>query len=115
MGSASEFKQVMINLLHNARDALIETKVSNPKILISLSKNTPMALLMFQDNGGGIDPNIISRIFEANFTTKEKDKGTGIGLYIVEAIVRNKMGGVIECTNVERGALFTIKLPLCND
>ncbi|MDD2780539.1 CHASE2 and HATPase_c domain-containing protein [Sulfuricurvum sp.] len=115
IGSASEFKQVIINLLHNARDALIETKVSNPKILISLSKNTPMAVLMFQDNGGGIDPKIISQIFEANFTTKEKDKGTGIGLYIVEAIVRNKMGGVIECTNVEDGALFTIKLPLCRD
>ncbi|MDD4883982.1 ATP-binding protein, partial [Sulfuricurvum sp.] len=70
------------------------------------------AVLSLQDNGGGIAENIIGRIFEPYFTTKEEGKGSGIGLYMSYAIIRTKMGGNINVVNTDGGTLFTISIPL---
>lgn len=114
-GSASEFKQVMINLLQNARDALAENKSSNPTITIRIFGDDTYGAVTLQDNGGGIAPDVIDRIFEPYFTTKEEGKGSGIGLYMSYAIIRTKMGGTIGVENVENGTLFTLTLPLWRD
>lgn len=114
-GSASELKQVMINLLSNARDALVERNVVNPFITIRLFCDDEYGAITIQDNGGGIDEGVIERIFEPYFTTKAEGKGSGIGLYISYSIIRTKMGGTIEASNVEGGTLFTITIPLCKD
>lgn len=114
-GSSSELKQVMINLLNNARDALVERKVENPIIKIRVFGDDMYGAITIQDNGGGILPEHIERIFEPYYTTKEEGKGSGIGLYMSYAIVRTKMGGMIEVENVEEGTLFTIMLPLWRD
>ncbi|MDD3596714.1 CHASE2 domain-containing protein [Sulfuricurvum sp.] len=111
-GSISEFKQVMINLLQNSRDALDERKPALPKIIIRLLTENSNAVLSLQDNGGGIAENIIGRIFEPYFTTKEEGKGSGIGLYMSYAIIRTKMGGNINVANTDGGTLFTISIPL---
>lgn len=111
-GSISEFKQVIINLLHNARDALDESKPSSPKITIRLFMEGSHAVLSVQDNGGGIPEQVIQRVFEPYFTTKEEGKGSGIGLYMSYAIIRTKMGGTINVSNQEGGALFRIAIPL---
>lgn len=114
-GSASEFKQVMINLLQNARDALIENNSTNPAITIRVFGDDTYGAVTLQDNGGGISPDVIGRIFEPYFTTKEEGKGSGIGLYMSYAIIRTKMGGTIGVENVENGTLFTLTLPLWRD
>ena len=112
MGSPSEFKQVIINLLQNARDALQENNPTNPLIRIQLRADQTDAVITLRDNGGGIASNIIDKIFEPYFTTKENGHGSGIGLYISYAIIHTKMGGEIMASNVENGTLFTITLPL---
>lgn len=114
-GSTGEFKQVIINLLNNARDALIEKNPHNPAILIRIFGDDTYGAVTIQDNGGGIAPEVIERIFEPYFTTKEEGKGSGIGLYMSYAIIRTKMGGMIEVSNVENGTLFTLTLPLWKD
>lgn len=111
-GSASEFKQVLINLLQNARDALIEHKSSHPTITIRVFGDDTYGVISIQDNGGGIPSDVIERIFEPYFTTKEEGKGSGIGLYMSYSIIQTKMGGTIEVANVENGTMFTLILPL---
>jgi len=112
MGSPSEFKQVIINLLHNARDALLENNQINPMIHIKIVADQSDATITLKDNGGGIALAVIDKIFEPYFTTKDEMKGSGIGLYISRAIIKTKIGGEITASNIENGALFTITLPL---
>lgn len=114
-GSSSELKQVVINLLNNARDALVERKIQNPTIKIRVFGDDMYGAITIHDNGGGISTEHIERIFEPYYTTKEEGKGSGIGLYMSYAIIRTKMGGIIEVANVEEGTLFTIMLPLWRD
>jgi C4-dicarboxylate-specific signal transduction histidine kinase len=112
LGSPSEFKQVIINLIQNARDALMENNRMNPLLHIHVSEKGGNAVVTIMDNGGGISPMAIEHIFEPYFTTKQESGGSGIGLYISNAIIRTKMGGKISVVNVEDGVLFTITLPL---
>ena len=65
-----------------------------------------------QDNGGGVDPAIIDRIFEPYFTTKKDDIGTGIGLYLSRMIVENNMNGRLTVVNVDGGARFALDMAL---
>ncbi|MDD2828494.1 MAG: CHASE2 and HATPase_c domain-containing protein [Sulfuricurvum sp.] len=112
MGSPSEFKQVIINLLHNARDALLENRIQTPYIRLQLSSTKTDALITITDNGGGIPAEIIDQIFNPYFSTKHDKGGSGIGLYICDAIIRTKMGGSITASTTEDGTIFTIRLPL---
>lgn len=109
--SASEFSQVVLNLLNNAKDALIETRNSDRYIHISLSQKENEILLHFSDNGGGIDPTILSKIFEPYVSTKVHKDGTGIGLYMSHIIMKQKMGGSIYAQNDDKGACFTLSFP----
>ncbi|MEA2100654.1 MAG: ATP-binding protein [Campylobacterota bacterium] len=100
----SEFQQVILNLISNAKDALDELNVQSAKIDIELEDKT----IFIEDNGGGIPNDIISRIFEPYFTTKEQGKGTGMGLYMSKMIIKDNLGGTIKVENTENGARFTI-------
>ena len=104
-GFESEFKQVMLNLINNAKDALIEKQIANPKITIKLSKNKIEVI----DNAKGIPKDIIDRVFEPYFTTKEQGKGTGMGLYMSKVIIETNMKGSLSAKNIEGGASFTIE------
>ncbi len=100
----SEFLQVILNLITNAKDALIENKTSNGKIFISLQQN----IITVSDNAGGIDKKVINRIFEPYFTTKEQGKGTGMGLYMSKMIIEQTVGGTLSVANNKKGAEFKI-------
>ena len=105
-GLKSEFQQVILNLITNAKDELVKKDIKNPKIEIRLEGKTIHIL----DNAGGIPEKIISRIFEPYFTTKEQGKGTGMGLYMSKMIIETNMDGEFSAQNREDGAEFSIKL-----
>ena len=109
-GKLNQFAQVLLNLIANARDALTERGVSEPKILVTAEREGAKYRITFCDNAGGIPPEHLERIFEPYFSTKEK-KGTGIGLYMVKTIVEEKFGGTVSVENREGGACFTLTFP----
>ena len=110
-GFKSEFQQVILNLVSNARDALNAKGNSNKVIEIAFDLNK----ITVTDNAGGIPPDVIERIFEPYFTTKAHGEGTGMGLYMSKMIINDHMEGEITAKNVTtvkgKGAEFTIKLP----
>ena len=94
-----EFKQVVLNLINNAKDAIDENEIKEGKINITIKKDE----LTIEDNGGGIPKDIINRVFEPYFTTKETGKGTGIGLYMSKLIIEENMDGQISISNSTDG------------
>jgi len=109
--SASEFAQVILNLLINAKDALSEITDTNRYIDISLSKVEDKIVIRFCDNGGGIDAAILSDIFKPYVSTKHQKGGTGMGLYISHLIMEQKMKGNLYAKNENNGACFTLSFP----
>ncbi len=112
VGYPREFAQAILNILSNAKDVLLDRKVENPYIKLTLKKGNKYALIKIEDNAGGIDESIKERIFEPYFTTKHAKQGTGIGLYMSKMIIEENMHGFIEVINTKEGALFVIKLAL---
>ncbi len=119
--SENEFKQVMMNILNNAKDILLEKVLDENKyIFIDVYIQNSHINIDILDNAGGIDKNIIDKIFEPYFTTKHKSIGTGIGLYMVEEILTKHMNGEISVVNENyiyenvsyKGAKFSIKIPM---
>jgi len=111
-GYPNEFMQVVLNILNNARDALIDKKPQTPQIIIDVSEKAAFCVITIADNGGGLDKKIIDKVFDPYFTTKGPDKGTGIGLYMSKTIIEVNMDGLLSVRNKEDGCEFTIKLPL---
>jgi signal transduction histidine kinase len=117
-GFPNEFKQVVLNLLGNARDAILECRrdTGRPEtghigIDISIHDNRIMYIDV-SDNGYGIPADISPRIFDPYFTTKEEQGGTGIGLYMSRMIVEDSLGGSLSLLDNRGGAVFRIELPL---
>ena len=109
-GYQNEYCQVLLNILNNAMDTLIERKIVSPRIEINLFREGHRHVATISDNAGGIPDAIIDRIFEPYFTTKDADKGTGIGLYMSKTIIENRMNGKISVRNTDRGAEFRIEV-----
>ncbi len=107
-----EFIQVITNLINNAKDVLKERKIENPQIIITTKQEHNHILITVEDNGGGIDEDIIKNIFEPYFTTKHKSMGTGLGLYICHKIVVESFEGDLSVQNTSLGAEFSITIPL---
>lgn len=104
-----ELLQVLFNLLNNAKDEFIRRETSNPLINIHLYAEKKKTFIKISDNAGGIKNEIIEKVFEPYFTTK--DKGLGIGLYMSKMIIEKNIGGKLDVSNIEEGALFSIKIP----
>jgi C4-dicarboxylate-specific signal transduction histidine kinase len=100
----------LLNILSNAKDALVERNVAAPHIDISISQSDERSVVTISDNGGGISPEVMPRIFDPYFTTKEKMQGTGIGLYMSKIIIEQNMGGSLTARNTEDGAALRIEV-----
>lgn len=111
-GYRNEFQQVALNLLNNAKDALLANAYAEKSIRIFISLVDDSLYIHFEDNGGGIHESIIERIFEPYYTTKTDGQGTGIGLYMSKMIIEQNMGGQLDVSNHAYGACFTIKLKI---
>ncbi len=110
---ANELKQVILNLMKNAEDALLEAKPKDPVIRIFTyadENNSHNPVLRVVDNGGGIDDEIITKIYDPYFSTKGAKDGTGLGLYMSKIIVEEHCGGTLSVKNNKNGAVFTIAM-----
>lgn len=87
-GHPNEYGQVLLNILTNARDVLLERGVKEPRIEIRAWEEEGRSVLTIADNGGGIPEDILHKIFDPYFTTKELGKGTGVGLFMSAAICK---------------------------
>lgn len=110
-GFPNEYSQVILNILNNAKDAIVENKIKNGVILIDIFKENDRGVVTIRDNGGGISDGILDKIFNIYFTTKDEGSGTGLGLYLSRVIIEEHMGGKIEVKNVGEGAEFKIITP----
>ena len=110
LGYPSEFQQVILNLIANAKDALISKKVENPQITIDISSDKTKGYITISDNAGTIDVDMIDKIFEPYFTTKAESGGTGLGLYISKMIIEKNMQGELSISNNEIGTKLLIVL-----
>jgi len=118
-GFHNELLQVMINIFKNAKDELVKLDIGKRLIFINVQKNEKEVTIRIKDNAGGIPEEIIDKVFDSYFTTKNDKEGTGIGLYMSEQIITN-MSGTITVQNVEydidntkyKGAEFKITLPI---
>lgn len=111
-GYENEFKQVLLNLINNAKNKIVEKNegtINKGIIDINIQRCTNYNTIEIVDNGGSIDESIIKSIFQPYFTTK-KD-GTGLGLYMAKVIIEDKMRGTISVKNDDENVVFTIKLP----
>ncbi len=104
----NELKQVILNFIQNAEDALLEKRIENPYIKISTYKENDKYILEVSDNAGGIKEGIIENIFDPYFSTKTKKEGTGLGLYMSKMIIEEHCGGEISVSNSNDGAVFRI-------
>ena len=110
LGYPSEFQQVILSLISNAKDVLIEKKVKNPTIRIMLFRSGDKGYIRVSDNAGGIDAKAIDKIFDPYFTTKEQNGGTGLGLYLSKMIIEKNMHGKITISNQGEGCEVLIML-----
>ncbi|WP_417325504.1 sensor histidine kinase [Halarcobacter sp.] len=110
-GYKNEYTQVLINILNNAKDALIDRKIKEPKIIITLDSNNKNSILSVEDNAGGIQVKPIDNIFKPFFTYGKKE-GTGIGLFMSKLIIEKNMNGKLLVSNEKAGASFKIISPL---
>ena len=117
-GCVDQLEQVLINLMVNARDAVLSKREADPDfkpwISVHAERDEHSVRLCVEDNGGGIDPQLLERIFEPFFTTKPVGVGTGLGLSVSYGIVEN-MGGKLSVRNATEGARFCIELPIVQE
>ncbi|MBU0720529.1 ABC transporter substrate-binding protein [bacterium] len=112
--------QALLNIYNNAKDAMVETNTKYRCFFVEIFCDDEKIVLSLRDSGGGINEDIIGRIFEPYYSTKGQAAGTGLGLYISYEIVTKHFHGSIEVRNKEyvykghklRGAEFEITIPI---
>lgn len=107
-GIPRDFGYAILSILNNAKDAMELRRIENPRINIGIDEIEDRTRILVRDNGGGIDNEILDRIFEPYYTTKFPSVGTGMGLYVVRNIIEEQMNGKISVENSDEGAVFTI-------
>jgi PAS domain S-box-containing protein len=113
LGHIIQMEQVILNLLTNALDAIdaVEQSDGGAKITLRVFEGDNVVHISALDTGGGISDDVLPRIFEPFYTTKQMGKGTGLGLSVSYGLVRD-MKGTIAAENIGDGARFTITLPM---
>ena len=111
LGFTVRIQQCLLNLITNAKDAL-DKRVSDKKITVTVREESGKITISVQDNGCGIPEENQHKIFEPYFSTKEKKRGTGLGLALVQFIVEQEHGGKTSFKTSTEGTIFSIELPL---
>lgn len=118
-GHPQFMKQVLMNILVNSYDAILAKRAKDPnnrsKISLTAEVVDDNIKITVSDTGGGVPVEVMEKIFDPYFTTKEEGKGTGMGLYMAKVIVEKNMQGKLRVNNSLEGAEFTIVTPLRYD
>jgi len=111
-GYPNEFVQVLVNIINNSRDAILQRgDTVSRHIEVIIREEEKYAYVMVEDHAGGIDEEIIEKIFDPYFSTKTEKNGTGLGLYMSRTIIEEHMDGSIYAENHNDGVRFVIALP----
>ena len=121
-GYENEVTHILLNLIHNARDAFVDKTLPLKKILFIVKQTDKAVYVHIIDNAGGIQEELLGKIFDPYFTTKHKSAGTGVGLYMSKQIIEKHMHGTISCKNIRYRikrdshalydcAMFTLEIP----
>jgi signal transduction histidine kinase len=111
-GFPNEFSQVLLNLLSNAKQAILASRAEGGQVRLRLERREDLGCLSVRDNGGGFPEAIAHRLFEPYFSTRNS---SGIGLYMSRKIAEKSLGGRLEARNVGEGAEFSLLVPLAPD
>jgi len=111
-GHPRAFSHLILILLSNANDILKKRNIVQAAIWLEMTNDSEHLRVTVEDNGGGIDEEIISKVFDPYFTTKPKEEGTGVGLYLGSTIIQRIFQGTLTVSNSAKGAKFLIKIPL---
>jgi signal transduction histidine kinase len=106
----NEMMQVILNILKNCEDNFIEKSVNNAKIIITSKKEDNHYCIEILDNGGGIAEEILPKIFDPYFSTKDEKNGTGLGLYMSKIMIEEHAGGKLDVFNDRDGVYFCITI-----
>ncbi len=109
----NDLKQVVINLVNNAKDAFVKHNIEgkDKQIVIRVKEDAINVAITIEDNAGGIPEEYKEKIFDPYFTTKNPGEGTGLGLYISKKIVNDQLMGELYYTSSGEGTRFTIDIP----
>jgi len=110
-GMRHEMMQVFMNMIKNVHDVVIARKIYQPWLKIFVEERDHAVHILFEDNAGGLDENIMDKIFQPYFSTKSGSESSGIGMYMSKEIIEKSMSGTIGVTNSGKGAVFEIILP----
>ncbi|MBF0344717.1 MAG: HAMP domain-containing protein [Nitrospirae bacterium] len=112
VGYTSIISQVIISILTNSLDTFVERKVADGSIKIRVTKESDgnKTLIVISDSGGGIEEEILENIFDPYFTTKFKERGRGLSLYMSKTMIEMAMGGRLAVRNTIKGAEFIIEI-----
>jgi signal transduction histidine kinase len=102
--------QVLMNIIKNAHDAIVEHKIENGTIWINAYEQDDTFIIEIEDNAGGIKPDIMHKIFDPYFSTKNEKNGTGLGLYMSKMIIEQHCRGTLKAENTDAGVKFSIHL-----
>jgi PAS domain S-box-containing protein len=109
-GDPHQLMQVFLNLTLNAEQAIREAR-DQGTLRIRLNQEGNSVIATFQDDGPGIAPEILPNIFDPFYTTRRPGRGTGLGLSVCRAILREHGGNIEAATGPGGGAVFTVTLP----
>ena len=111
MADSDQLSRVFINIVKNGIQAIPDNQKGEVSILLSLEKSN--AIIEIQDNGRGIPDEINHKLFAPNFTTKSG--GMGLGLAIVKNILESVDGTISFSTEINKGSMFTVVLPMIKE
>ena len=111
-GYPNEIAQALLNIISNAKDILKERQITPARIVLCACTEHKEGTITITDNGGGIPPEYLDRVFDPYFSTKHASTGTGVGLYMTKVIIEKHNHGTITVENTDEGARFTICFPL---
>ncbi|MGM0623927.1 MAG: ATP-binding protein, partial [Campylobacterota bacterium] len=112
-GFQNEFRQLVLNIINNSKEAFAMQQLTQKKITITVEKQDRDIVIDIKDCAGGIEEEVLEKVYEPYVTTKDED-GVGMGLFMAKIVVQEHLGGTIEVQNIQGGTLVRLMLPLYN-